>query len=538
MALCVFLGAACTSDDDSGPPETTTDGTFRQGGDLRLAAVEVRSFDPALTVPTNHAEIITIDLLYDSLTVFPDGLEGQAGVVGDSTAGTNADEVRAEPDVAESISPNGDATVWTVRLADRTFSDGTPIQAADVKASFERLARRGSASLAGVRLEVINGYAELALGFATEMSGLVVADAKTLQITLREPFIQLPELLASPLYGIVPKASSDRGEAAFVEPVGSGPYTFADHDAVRTRLERSSSEAGRDVGPDAVDLIGYATWDAAYQAFVAGDVDWSLVPSDALADATNTFGSEQFEFFGSDLWLGFNVNDPTFADSRFRQAIVQAIDSNKVVGDALPGRWPLRAIVPRDVPGYNGDACANLCEYSPDVARAWLATVFPEGGVPTVILDGYEDPVQRAMLESVRAQLAAVGIPAELRLRPFEEYRAFVTSGQQALFSFGSVGVAPMQDVYLTPLFRSNSPDNVTGFRSAEMDVQLAQARANGDPAARAAQYDWIQRQLLNQSLLVPIAQLRTNQVVADRVQGWSTRLDGTFVVDDIWVTD
>ena len=110
------------------------------------------------------------------------------------------------------------------------------------------------------------------------------------------------------------------------------------------------------------------------------------MPSDELEDATNNYGSDNFEFFGSDLWLGFNVNDPTFADSRFRQAIVQAIDSTKVVADALPGRWPLRAIVPRDVPGYTGEACAALCEYSPEVARAWLNLVFPVGGIPTVIL--------------------------------------------------------------------------------------------------------------------------------------------------------
>ena len=68
------------------------------------------------------------------------------------------EESLAEPDIAESLTPNGDATSWTVTLRDRTFSDGTPIQAADVKASFERLAKRGSASLAGVRLEIINGY--------------------------------------------------------------------------------------------------------------------------------------------------------------------------------------------------------------------------------------------------------------------------------------------------------------------------------------------------------------------------------------------
>jgi oligopeptide transport system substrate-binding protein len=532
-AALLLLGVACTSDDESSSPDTS-EAIFEQGGELRLAAVDVQTFDPGAAVPTNQAEMITIDLLYDSLTVFPTGLEDEREAV--TNEGTGADELRATPDLAESLTPNGNASVWTVKLEDRTFSDDTPIRASDVKATYERLAKKGSASLAGVRLDIITGYQELATGASTDMSGLRVVDDRTLEISLREPYIQLPELLASPLYGIVPKASADAGDTAFTEPVGSGPYAYADHDDVRTRLERSTTRSGADVGPDAIDLVGFASWDDAYRAFADGQIDWSLVPASSLDDATNTYGSDHFAFFGSELWLGFNLADPTLADARFRQAIVQAISSDKVVADTLPGRWPLRAIVPRDVPGYNIEACVNLCDYSQDVARAWLALAFPAGGVPTVMLDGYEDPVQRAMLESVKTQLGAVGIPAEVRLRPFEEYRSFATSGQQAVFSFGWVGIAPMQDAYLAPLFRSNSPDNVTGFRSADIDAQISQARTNGNAEQREEAYRWIERQVLNQSVLVPIAQLRTNQVVADRVQGWSTRLDGTFVVPDVWV--
>jgi ABC-type transport system substrate-binding protein len=464
--------------------------------------------------------MVTIDLLYDALTVFPSGVaEGEASAV---------------PDVASSVTPNADSTVWTVTLADRTFSDGSPITAGDVKASYERLAKKGSASLAGVRLEIINGYAEVASGAAAEMSGLQVVDAKTLTITLREPYVQLRELLASPLYGIVPKASADRGDAAFTEPVSSGPYVFADHDDTRTRLERSSSSAGAGAGPNAVDVVGYASWDDAYGAFERGDVDWSLVPADRLADADTS----QFVVFGSELWMGFNLADPTYSDARFRQAIVQAVDSDKVVADALPGRSALRSIVPQGVPGFDADACANLCEYSPDVARAWLTEAFPDGAIPTVTLDGYDDPTQVAMLNSIQAQLAAVGIPAQVRTRPFADYRSFATSGQTGVFAFGWVGLVPTQDAYLAPLFRSTSADNVTGFKSADIDAQIAAARANNDAAARQSAYAWIERQVLNQSVLVPLAQLRTNQVVAGRVHGWSTRLDGTYVVPGVWVTD
>lgn len=518
-SCCLLVGVACSSSESSSP-DTTDPNAFQQGGELRLAAVDVRSLDPADAVPTNQAEMITIDLLYDALTVFP--------------AGVGADEQAAVPDVAASITPNADATVWTVKLGDRTFSDGSPITATDVQATYDRLARKGSASLAGVRLEIVNGYADVASGAAPVMSGLQVVDPQTLTITLREPYVELPELLASPLYGIVPKASADQGDAAFTRPISSGAYAFADHDDTRTRLERSSSSAGAEAGPDAVDLVGYPTWDAAYAAYQAGDVDWSLVPADQLAGADTT----QFVNFGSELWMGFNLADPTYADARFRQAIVQAIDSSKVVADALPGRSALRAIVPQDVPGYDADACKALCEYSPDVARAWLATVFPEGGIPTVTLDGYDDPAQVAMLNSIQAQLGAVGIPAQVRTRPFADYRSFATSGQTGVFSFGWVGLVPTQDSYLAPLFRSTSPDNVTGFNSPDIDAQIAAARANKDAAARQSAYAWIERQVLNQSVLVPLAQLRTNQVVDGRVHGWSTRLDGTYVVSGVWVTD
>jgi oligopeptide transport system substrate-binding protein len=469
--------------------------------------------------------MIALDLLYDALTVFPEGVAGG--------------EVTAVPDVATSMTPNADASVWTVTLGNRTFSDGTPINASDVQATYDRLAKKGSASLAGVRLEIINGYADVAAGTAATMSGITVTDDHTLQISLREPYQQLPELLASPLYGIVPKAAADRGGDAFADPVGSGPYAFADHDDTQTRLERAPGGPGSDVGPDDVELVTFPTWDAAYAAFGEGQVDWSLVPAASLEDATNTYGSDNFSFFGSELWFGFNLNDPTYGDPRFRQAIVQAVDSDRVVSDALPGRFPLRAIVPQGVPGFNPDACKDLCGFDQAAARSLLAQAFPPGTtVPPVVLDGYDDPVQRAMLNSVKTQLADVGIMADVRIRPFDEYRTFATSGQQAVFSFGWVGVAPTQDVYLSSLFWSGSPDNVTGFRSPDVDALIRQARSSPDEAQRESIYQQMERQILSQSAILPIAQLRTNQVVADRVHGWASRLDGTFVVSDVWVTD
>src|SRR5262245_55271916 len=116
---CLLVGAACSSDSSSSP-DTTEPTSFQQGGEMRLAAVDVRSLDPAAAIPTNQSEMITIDLLYDSLTVFPTELEDEGDAI--ASSGTQSDDVTATPDVAASLTPNADSTVWTVKLADRTFS--------------------------------------------------------------------------------------------------------------------------------------------------------------------------------------------------------------------------------------------------------------------------------------------------------------------------------------------------------------------------------------------------------------------------------
>ena len=117
--------SVCPARAVSSSSSDTTEGTFQQGGELRLAAVDVRDFDPAAAIPTNQAEMITIDLLYDSLTVFPTGLERRGRSRCERKVSSRRRDRRIRI-VAASITPNVDSTVWTVTLADRTFSDGSP----------------------------------------------------------------------------------------------------------------------------------------------------------------------------------------------------------------------------------------------------------------------------------------------------------------------------------------------------------------------------------------------------------------------------
>jgi ABC-type transport system substrate-binding protein len=171
-------------------------------------------------------------------------------------------------------------------------------------------------------------------------------------------------------------------------------------------------------------------------------------------------------------------------------------------------------------------------------ARRLVDEAFPNGDVPTISIDYDASSAQEAMANIVADQLGAVGIPTETRPQPLADYQRFIVSGAQQLFSFGWIGGYPSPDAYLSPLFRSSSNDNLVGLRNAAVDLRLGLARAEPDPGARAARWAETQQIVLAGAVVVPIAQFRTQVVVADRVQGFAHAVDGTVRWPEVWLSD
>jgi len=138
----------------------------------------------------------------------------------------------------------------------------------------------------------------------------------------------------------------------------------------------------------------------------------------------------------------------------------------------------------------------------------------------------------------VAADLDAVGIPTKLRPLPLEEYKDFVVSGDQQLFSFGWIGAYTSPDAYLAPLFGSAANDNLTNYRSARVDAFLDRARANDEPAKNAERWAAAETDVLKAAVVVPIAQFRTQVVVAERVDGFRTAVDGTVDWADVTLVE
>jgi oligopeptide transport system substrate-binding protein len=181
------------------------------------------------------------------------------------------------------------------------------------------------------------------------------------------------------------------------------------------------------------------------------------------------------------------------------------------------------------VPRRDGNACGDRCRHDPDRARAILAEAFPDGRIPEVSIDHDDDATQAAVAQVIKTDLDTVGIPATLRSHPFADYGRFLVSGQQELFRLGWIADYPSPDAFLTPLFSSTSPDNLTGLSSPEIDQTLTSARAEADPEKRLALYLKAEQLVLDQYVVVPIGQLESRMVASSRVKNF--RLDplGSF---------
>lgn len=517
ILICsVALGGCATRADPSlGSTSTMDIGEPRAGGVLRLGVVAPMVVDPVEVNPASPAEMLVLDLLHDGLT----RVDADGTVV---------------PALARSWTANDSFTDWSFSLdPDATFSDGSPITSAEVVASLQRVAATGDRSLAARPLEAVAGYRAFVDGATQSLEGLSAPDARTVAVRLDRPLNVLPVVLSGPLYGVVhpevtaaltPSGAPLSGSWA-VEAADGPVHTFARRPGAPGHLDR-------------LELRAYSAPDRAYRAFEEGDVDWALVPAAQHRRAAARFGDDAVAPFHAEVFLGMGVRGGPLADPALRQAIQAAIDARTIVRRVYGRRAEvLGTIIPEGVPGYAAERCGT-CGHDPARAEELLAAAFPDGAVPEVILDFDTSATQDELAELVAADLEAVGIPVTLRPRPLAEYQGFLASGEPQLFSAGWIGGYRSAAAYLYPLFQSTANDNLTGYRSEPVDVALATALSTTDEKLAAFQLAEVERTVLEQAVVVPLAQFRTLAVVGERVRGLVHAVDGSVDWAEVWVTD
>jgi peptide/nickel transport system substrate-binding protein len=233
-----------------------------------------------------------------------------------------------QPRLAESWSHNGDASVWTFKIREGVrFHDGTPMDAEDVAATFNRLADPANGSNA---LSVFTGV--------LSKDGAKALDPATVQFTLEAPNGNFPFLTSSDNYNaiILPKNYPGNWQETFI---GTGPWQLGQYrpdEGLSLLPNKHYWDPARQPLADNLEIVFYSDEQGLVLAFVGGQFDFAQQYSvsggrAAITDPNViTLGVRSAAF----REIHMRCDQKPFTDKRVRQAMALLVN-RKVLVDGL-----------------------------------------------------------------------------------------------------------------------------------------------------------------------------------------------------------
>ncbi len=487
--MVLALGATACSAGDPDPALATdvADGGADDSGD-----------DFRTTAPTGELDAVTWYTFYrPPLVLDPVAIGDYPELM--ITANVCEGLVRMEPDfsivpnLAAEVSQPDDLTYVYKLRPGITFHDGSPLTAEDVVYSVER-------QLDGTVFSAVdNVFRYLDAVSAT-------ADDE-ITFTLTSPDALFAKGLATAAGVVVNKAAATADGDAFGTPAGglvcTGPYMLDSYDPT-SEVTLTAYEDYWDT--TRTPRIARATFvwpqDPAVIAdgMLTGQIDggWDIPPA-ALDRLASTDAGELFIGPASQSLQNFSlvVNrrpDSPLADPQVRKALSLAVDRDGMASVLYGGSAvPLYAVAGPSLFGDDPKVGAAYDTLSRprdiDAAKALVE----EAGSPdgTIVLSAPStDPMGIQFAESVQQAAGEIGLNAELRTLPPEQYAALffdpaAREGIDAWFSIGFTGVVDP----LSMLFEVAYPGgvlNYTGYDNPAITEKLERALGETDDAARS----------------------------------------------------
>ncbi len=479
--------AAAGAPATSGAPQAGT-----QGGTLHLAAgTEPDALDPAKTIQAN-ADTFN-DNLYDRLVfIGPDRLP--------------------HPWLAEKwdISPDGKQITFTIRKGIK-FHDGTDLDGAAVKFSFDRILDPATASPAKAQMGTLQS--------------VDLVDPVTVRFNFSQPYAPFFTNISLGYGGIVsPTAVKKSGDSYGHNPVGSGPFKLKEWVAgQQITLERNPDYKnlrtdGKNTGPAYLDALQFriiadpATQLAALQS---GELDVIAVDVQQV-DKIKSDPKYQIVIWKDATDMNFieYANKAPFTDLAVRQAIAYSIDRDSIVKSAWNGYATVN-LNPQPVGVAGWDASLGQqygYPFNLDKAKKVLADggyaagpngVLQKNGTPlafTMLVYSASPPANTAA-QIIQATLQSIGIKMEIQIIEF--------GAETPLLNAGKFDVDYMRWTWPDPVIESllfKTPGWTKQLSDPDLDKLLTVADATLDPEKRVVANHAVQQYILQKAYVAPIA--------------------------------
>ncbi|MGH9303091.1 MAG: ABC transporter substrate-binding protein [Acidimicrobiales bacterium] len=286
---------ACGSSPKASPKKSpVTTKKPKRGGTLRAGLSGGTSADTVLPLnPLNETDYARVFQLYDSLVVH---------------------DRQALPvlSLAEEVTPNKDATSFTVRLRKGvTFHNGRDLTADDVIYTFQQILNPKSPAAGASAMSFVDA------------PGMKKLDKLTVRVPCSRPFASFYDTLPLYYYSIIPADFDPK------HPVGTGPFKFKSFTPGVESVFTRNGSYWQDGLPyvDEVIISDYPDETTQINALVAGQLDVvNLLSADAIAPVQS--GGAAVVISDSGGWTPFTmrVDQPPFNDPLVRQAFRLIVD--------------------------------------------------------------------------------------------------------------------------------------------------------------------------------------------------------------------
>jgi peptide/nickel transport system substrate-binding protein len=540
-----------------------------KGGTLRIGTADViPTFDPAFGYANLSYALMPV--LYDGLLAFK------------KVGGTEGNQL--VPDLVEEVRrPTDNGRTYSYRLrAGLKYSDGTPVKASDVRASFERIIR--NEQYGGTFLNAVKGREACTTERCDLSAGIVTNDdTRTISFHLLRTYAEFPYILALPALSIIPASAPPEDGGKTLIP-GTGPYKITGGDleldpegfamSGSMTLERNPHFQARGLAqPDAYadrievtmggEPVDHIESVKANRIDFTPDLQISTV-MEMTKDLAAAFPSQVHVIdFPGTLFLVLSLNVPPFNDAKARQALNFAIDRRAMIGGNSLTLEVSCQLLPENMIGY-----APHCPYTsdPNDTGVWTApdietgrrlvtesgtkgqqvTVWIMGG------DSFGATPRRRTAPFIADALRKIGYRAEIREIPGEQLGYFdaleSTDNRRQILLTGWVTDYPGPANYFLPLttcletLRRLAQEDLafTRYCDPELDKLTVQAieLQTDDPAAAAKLWAQVDAKITEAAPLVNWANVRNPFFVSRRVGNVQGHPAYISLLSQMWVVE
>jgi len=443
------------------------------------------------------------------------------------------------PWLATKWSEASDGLSWDFTLRKGvTFTDGTPFDAAAVKANIAHLKDPATGSSTGY----------LALG---KVADTEVVSPNVIRFHLSEPDSALLESLTQPWLAMESPSALKRSQTVnCASPVGTGPFIvkqWKKQDSITLVRNVHYTSPPADAKHTGKAYLSKIVWrfipDSAsrYAALKAGEVDViDNAQPDTIVAAHKTRSLTELNAPrpGASNRIELNSGKAPFNDERVREAFIRSADVNAGIktlffGTAKRSYSPLSSVEPL---GYSEP---KLFDYDPKQAdrlldaAGWaskdsagyrtkngqrLTVVFPVSTNQSI-------PAEQSLFEQIQASAKAVGF--DVKLEPMDLsswYTALAKNDYNAVSApytkvgpdvlrilYDSSGITPAPSGYFANLAQVSIP---------RLDATLRKAAQVSDPAQRAALYTQAQKTILEGYYILPLYDQQNHYLLSNNVVG------------------